>query len=100
MFTPGPSNEDIAKMKNLGLTPEDYASEVVEVWPENQRAYLLFSRMQTQWRVGAGGATGLDDNVLLRRMDRMGLGSEEYDELEADIQVMELAALDAMHTRE
>ena len=55
--------------------------------------------MDTQWRVGMNGPTGLDFNVLYRKMDRMGLSPDEYDQLEADVSVMEAAALDTMRKR-
>ncbi len=55
------------------------------MWP----AVLLLQRLRTQWRVGIGGAVGLDYSVMYRMMDRMGLDVEAYDQLEADIQVME-----------
>jgi hypothetical protein len=100
MFTPGPTREDIAKMRRLGFSPEDYADDVVEIWPENHRAYFLFVELQTQWRVGAGGATGLDYNPLFHKMDRMQLELDEYDALEADIRVMEFAALGAMSNKD
>ena len=100
MFTPPPTKEDIAKLKELGFTPEDFAGEDVEVWPENQRAYFLFSEIRTQWRVGAMGPTGLDYNTLFRKMDRMRLEPDEYDELEGDIRTMEFAALEAMMTKD
>ena len=69
----------------------------VEIWPENVRAHNLFQTLHTQWRVGMGGATGLDFLVAYRRMDRMGLSPDEYDQLDGDLQVMEAAALQAMH---
>jgi hypothetical protein len=100
MYTPGPSNEDIAKMRHLGFEPEDYAGEPVELWPENERAYFLFVDLRRQWRVGMGGATGLDHNVMFRRMERMSLTPEEYDQLDADIRAMEDEALEAMFERE
>jgi hypothetical protein len=100
MFTPGPTKDDIAKMQHLGLSPDDYADEPVEVWPDNERAYFLFAQLQTQWRVGAGGATGLDYNTLFHKMDRMRLEPDEYDELEADIRTMEFAALEAMNEKD
>lgn len=87
-------------MKFLGLAPEDFAGEDVEVWPENERAYFLFGEIRTQWRVGAMGPTGLDYGVLFQKMDRMKLDPDEYDELEADIRVMEFEALAAMSERE
>jgi hypothetical protein len=75
------------------------ASEVVEVWPENWPAFELFAYMQTQWRMGMGGPTGLDYNVLLHKMDRMRLSSADYEQMEADVQVMEHAALAEMNQK-
>lgn len=71
-----------------------------EVWPENWRAFCLFSDMQTQWRVGMSGPTGLDYTVLFHKLDRLGLTTDEYDELESDIRVMEFAALDVIHEKD
>lgn len=71
------------------MTLADYDNEPVAVWPDNWSAVQLFARMRTQWRVGAGGAVGLDYNVLYRMMDRMSLAAEAYDGLEHDIQLME-----------
>jgi hypothetical protein len=69
---------------------------VVEVWPENWQAWQLFAYMQTQWRIGFGGRTGLDYTVLHHKMDRMNLDPEEYEQLENDIRMLEFAALEAM----
>lgn len=96
MFTPGPSATELAAMKAWGVTPDDYAGEVVEVWPENWRAYLLFLDLQTQWNVGMGGPVGLNYLVLFAKLDRMKLADDEADELEADIRVMEHEALRVM----
>lgn len=68
----------------------------VEVWPDNWQAVTLFARMRTQWRVGFGGAVGLDYNVLYRMIGRLKLGDMEAEELEEDVQVMELEALRVM----
>jgi hypothetical protein len=46
------------------------------------------------------GIIGLDYNVLYHKMDRMKLDPHEYDELEADIRMMEAAAMAAMRERE
>jgi hypothetical protein len=97
MFTPAPSEHEL---EAAGLTLADFEGEAVEVWPENQRAYFLFLDLQTQWRVGMGGATGLDYLVLFAKLDRMKLTDEEADELEGDIRVMEHEALRAMSERE
>lgn len=69
----------------------------MDVWPETWQAFTVFCGLRTQWRVGGtGGATGLDYNILFHRLDRMGLTHSEYEQLEADIHVMEVAALGAM----
>jgi hypothetical protein len=97
MYEPPLSEKRIAELAAFGLTPEDVATEPVQVWPCCVRAVELFAHMRTQWRVGMGGATGLDYGVMYRRMDRMGLDPDEYDALEDDMRVMEAAALGAMH---
>jgi hypothetical protein len=76
------------------------ASEVVEVWTENWAAFELFSFMQTQWRMGGFGATGLDYNVLFHKMDRMRLSADDYDVMEADIRVMEHEAMTVMSEKQ
>lgn len=43
------------------------------------------------------GPSGLDYNVLFKKMDRMGLSDPDYADLEDDIRVMEFEALSVMH---
>lgn len=74
--------------------------ENVELWPENWPAIQLFTRLQTQWRVGFAGAVGLDYLVFFHEMDRMGLDTEAYDELLAQIRVIESTALDEMRKKD
>ncbi|MCE2910213.1 MAG: DUF1799 domain-containing protein [Burkholderiaceae bacterium] len=74
----------------------DAVVEVFEVLPENWPTLLAFLAVQTQWRIGGmGHPVGLDYqgvDVALRR-----LRIEDPDgELFAGLQVMEIAALDAM----
>lgn len=73
-----------------------YASQDVEVWPENWPAWVLFCEMSGQWRVGFAGPTALDYTPLFMRMDRMGLTDEQWHELYADVRTLEDAALKAM----
>lgn len=73
------------------------AAEPAEIWPDTLQAFELFASLRTQWRGGMCGPTGLDYNVLYRKMDWMGLTAEQYDRLEADIGVMEAAALDEIY---
>ena len=81
----------------FGLTRADFERVPVEVWPEHRVVYRLFCDLQTQWRGGSAGPTGLDYNTLFHKLDRMGLAPDEYDAIEADIRVMEYEALAAMH---
>lgn len=85
-----PANPFLAALAARG------GERVVEVWPENYVAFNLFRELQTQWRVAIGGATGLDYAVVYRRLDRIAKDDQEWDELYADIQVMEGAALKQM----
>jgi hypothetical protein len=97
MFTPAPSEHELAA---AGLTLADLEDEAVKVWPENEDAWRLFCYAQTQWRVGPGGASGLDYTPLQHKMDRMRLAPEEYEALESDVRVMEFAALEAMSKKD
>ena len=78
----------------------DYDTDVVEVWPENWRSFKLLCELQTQWRGAGMGIIGLDYNVLYHKMDRMGLSPGQYEEIEADMRVMESAAMAAMREKD
>ncbi|UGA37804.1 DUF1799 domain-containing protein [Chromobacterium haemolyticum] len=78
------------------MNEEDFEEQELMVWPDNWQAVILFTRLRTQWRVGFGGAVGLDYNVLYRMMDRLQLKQEEVELMESDIQVMEAESLEAM----
>lgn len=77
-----------------GFSIEDFADDYVEVWPENYDAFRLFSTLQTQWRTGMNGPTGLDYNVLFQFM----LPTNQ--ELFEDIRIMESAALTEIHKKD
>ncbi|MNC53022.1 hypothetical protein D3C75_1024020 [compost metagenome] len=47
-------------MAAWGFSFGDLVEQEVEVWADIWPAFLLFEAMSTQWRVGAGGAIGLD----------------------------------------
>jgi hypothetical protein len=74
-------------------------NRVVEVWPENERSWLIFVNLRTQWRMGFGGETGLDYSVLYRDLDDLGITGDERLRLKAEIRAMEHAALEAMHAK-
>jgi hypothetical protein len=76
--------------------PEDYGSDDVEIWPENERAVNLFIKLSTQWRAGMGGLIGLDYSPLFVLMERMKLTDADFDQVFDDIRVIEREALTQM----
>lgn len=97
MYERAPDEKELAA---FGMTLDDVAAEPVDIWPEHVQAFELFNFMGTQWRTGVSGPTGLDYGVMYRKMDRMKLSEEEYDQLEADVMVMERTALGCIHEKE
>lgn len=95
MYDPGPSEEELEAMGLLREDVEDTSD--VEVWPENWVPFKVFNKVSTQWRVGAGGATGLDYSVVYSTMDRMKI-KKQLAVLDA-IRVMEASALSTMNRR-
>jgi hypothetical protein len=79
----------------FGLSASDF-DDVVEVWPDNWPAFVVMESMNTQWRVGAGGATGLDYGVLPDVMRLESIPEENRTSVFHDIRVMELEALAVM----
>lgn len=85
-------------MRAAGFEPEDFEGDVVEVWPENQRAVDVFQRIGTRWNRGAlGGTFGICWEAVYPLMDRLGLSAEEWDDLLFDLEIMEYAALLVMN---
>lgn len=89
-----------AELDAFGFRPEDYANDVIEIWPENHQAINLFTSISTQWRVGAGGPTGLDYNVLFTIMGLMDLSYERHVQLFEDIRVIESEALRVLNKKD
>ena len=82
-------------MAMFGFSPEDY-DETVEVWPDNWPSFLVMDSMGTQWRTGAGGATGLDYGVLPNVMKLVGIPAKDRPGVFQDIRVIESEAIAAM----
>ena len=83
----------------FGLVLEDEAKpdagRVFWLWPEHEPVLQIWFAVQTQWRVGAAGATGLDYAGVdaLLRLRRLCGGRRRTARLVADLQVMEHATL-------
>lgn len=99
MYRPALTQKDLAVMEAAGLSEDDFKDEPVDVWPENQSAYFTFAAMQTQWRVGMAGATGLDYAALPVALRMQAIPRPEWQPVMADIPIMEVAALAAMAER-
>lgn len=56
----------------------------------------MFCQVSTQWRVGIGGATGLDYSAVYPLLDRIAQDAAEWMDLFDDLQVLERAALKQM----
>ena len=69
----------------------------VDVWEKHWLAVDLFCQMGTQWRIGFGGAVGLDYAVLFRLFDLQGIDKSKQKELLSQIQICESAALNIFH---
>ena len=65
-----------------------------DLWPDNEASFVVFTRIQTQWRTGMSGATGFDYHGVGAAVQMM--GKTMTPDLFSDIQLMERAALKAM----
>lgn len=96
-----PDQDLVKTLAALGLEaePAELAAFVEDppfhLWPEHVPALDLWGRVQTQWRMGFDGATGLDYAGVEVVMRRHGVPRGERDERFAELQVMERAALAA-----
>jgi len=90
-----PSEERLAA---IGLTREDFQSErrSIEIFPENFESVKVFEAMCTQWRVGFGGATGLDYQVLPTVMRFLGTPKKKQARVFSDVRFMESEAMRLM----
>ena len=79
-----------------GFSIADYEEEA-EIWPENWQTYNLFSQMQTQWKIGMSGPTGLDYQTLFALIDRYEIDGAEWWQMFEDIRCCEAEALKTMH---
>ncbi|MFK3971184.1 DUF1799 domain-containing protein [Pseudomonas sp. NPDC087358] len=90
MYEPGPSDEHLAA---FGMTRADIPDETFEVLPDVWPAFLTFNAMSTQWRVGMGGAVGLDYGAISAVTAFLGLSKKQTARLFPDLRVLEAEAL-------
>lgn len=85
-------------MAAFGFTADDF-DETVEIWPENWLAFEVFAAMQTQWRAGMNGATGLDYAALEPVMRLHGIPKRKRAEVFEAVRLMEGEALAVMREK-
>ena len=97
LYRKPPKAEDLAA---LGMTAEDFAADnVVDLLPDCEMAVDAFCAIGSQWRVGPGGATGLDNTAIrpTLRMAGIRVPPDRWPQLFADLRTLEGEALRTMH---
>lgn len=84
-------------MAAWGFSFDDLQEEEVEVWADIWPAFILFEAMSTQWRVGMGGAIGLDYPALPLVAKYLEIDEELMPLAFTDVRVMEAEALKRMN---
>lgn len=69
------------------------AETATEVFPENWQPLEVFAAMQTQWRTGMGGATGLDYAALPTVEVRCGVRKKQRRDVFEALRVLEAETL-------
>jgi len=70
---------------------------VAYLWPCNVPTWQHWQAVQTQWRSGTGGATGLDYAGVRAYLDEQDLPTPERRDIFAGIQAAEAGTLAAWH---
>lgn len=99
LFRHGGTQELEQDFEQWGAPPAEYlaameAANTFELRPENVEPLDIFMRLQTQWRMGPVGASGLDYAGVRAGLSMM--GRRMTPTLFADLQIMERAALTVM----
>lgn len=68
------------------------------IYPDNEKTVGVFRKVVTQWRMGFGGAVGLDYNPVFTIMQRS-VPEEEWDTVFDGIRIMEGAALNVFREK-
>lgn len=80
---------------------EPAPDELAYLWPDNVATWDVWCDVQTQWRHGMSGATGLDYAGVRAHLDELGLpAGDERTAIYAGIRAAERATLEARAERE
>jgi hypothetical protein len=97
--------ESRARLERAGITIIDETEikhesiTVIPIMPENKAAWMIFCKMDTQWNVGFGGATGINYAALWATIDRFVKKRKQRIDVFDRIGLLERGALQAMTER-
>lgn len=80
------------QLEAFGLALDDFDSGYA-LWPCVAPAFRVLEAMSTQWRIGGGGAIGLDYGALPQVMGWLGIDRRERGSVFDDLRRMEQEAL-------
>jgi len=80
---------------NLGTPELEASQDIAYLWPCNIDAWRHWKAVQTQWRTGMGGATGLDYAGVLAYLREVGMKSNQRKETFEGIRAAEASTLQA-----
>jgi hypothetical protein len=83
-------------MAAWGFSFGEMEEKEVELWPESWVSFILFESISTQWRVGMGGAIGLDYQTIPLAAKYLEINDEEMPYVFRDVRIMEGAVLKQM----
>lgn len=69
------------------------SAAVTPLWEANVTPFSVFTAMQTQWRIGMGGPTGLDYGAVPVVMELYAVPEKDRRQVFDDLRVMESEAL-------
>ena len=72
----------------------DQQDTILYLWPENVDAWRWWTSVQTQWRVGMGGATGLDYAGVRAYLELQDLQPEQLRDVFEGVRAAEAATLE------
>ena len=101
LYSGSKSKPDAAELAMFGLTPDDFPDldDTVEIWPDNESAVAVFCAMQSQWRVGFAGATGMDYAALPAVLSLLQIPADQHPDTFYGLRTMEAEALAVMEKR-
>jgi len=87
-----------ASLAAAGFKLADPEPEEFQLWAEHQQAFTAFCRLRTQWQVGFNGEVGLRYETLGFVLEMEQVPRADWPLVVNEIQLMEHAMLQAIHT--